>query len=54
MIGSGWLFSAYYAAQYTGPIAIISWIIGAAMALLLAFLLAEVASIYKMRAMFAR
>jgi len=29
MIGSGWLFSAFYASSMSGPLAIISWIIGA-------------------------
>lgn len=31
MIGSGWLFSAFYAASFAGPLAIYSWIIGALM-----------------------
>jgi len=29
MIESGWLFSAFYASSMSGPLAIISWIIGA-------------------------
>ncbi len=29
MIGSGWLFSAFYASSMAGPFAVISWIIGA-------------------------
>jgi len=29
MIGSGWLFSAFYASSMSGPLAIISWVIGA-------------------------
>ncbi|AXA33458.1 APC family permease [Francisella adeliensis] len=54
MIGSGWLFAAYYAAQYTGPSAFISWIIGATLALILALLLAEIATMYKETALFSR
>ena len=54
MIGSGWLFAAYYGAQYAGPSVYISWIIGAMMALILSFLLAEVATMYKGRGLFAR
>ncbi|AXA34598.1 APC family permease [Francisella adeliensis] len=41
MLGSGWLFAAYYAAKNTGPSAYISWIIGAILALILSLLLAE-------------
>jgi len=29
MIGSGWLISVFYASSMSGPLAIISWIIGA-------------------------
>jgi len=29
MIGSGWLFSAFYASSMSGPLTIIAWIIGA-------------------------
>jgi amino acid transporter len=54
MIGSGWLFAAYYGAKYAGPSVYISWVIGAVMALVLSFLLAEVATMYKGRGLFAR
>ncbi len=54
MIGSGWLFAAYYAAQYIGPASYISWFIGAGLALILALLLAEIAGMYKQKALFAR
>ncbi len=54
VIGSGWLFAAYYAAQYTGPASYISWVIGAVLALILALLLAEIASMYKQKALFTR
>ena len=54
MIGSGWLFSAYYAAQYVGPAAYFSWIIGATLSLILAMLLAEVSGMFHEKALFSR
>lgn len=54
MVGSGWLFAAYYAAQYAGPASIISWVIGALLALMLALLLAEITTMYKERGLFSR
>lgn len=55
IVGSGWLFASYKTAQYTGPIAILSWIIGAALAFLIALLLAEIATIFhKETGLFAR
>lgn len=54
MIGSGWLFSAYYAAQYIGPASFFSWAIGAVLALILAMLLAEIAGIFQDKALFTR
>ena len=41
MIGSGWLFSAMYAAEKAGPASIISWGIGAVMMGLIALVFAE-------------
>ncbi|MGC8727446.1 MAG: APC family permease [Thermoplasmata archaeon] len=41
MIGSGWLFGAFYAASIAGPASIISWIIGALMIMVLALVYAE-------------
>ena len=41
MIGSGWLFSALYAAQLAGPAAIISWIIAACIGGVIALVFAE-------------
>ncbi|MBN9022653.1 MAG: APC family permease [Rhizobiales bacterium] len=41
IIGSGWLFAALYAAQIAGPAAVISWLIGSALVLTLAFIYAE-------------
>ena len=54
MIGSGWLFAAYFVAQYIGPASYVSWLIGAGLALILAMLLAEMASMFKEKALFAR
>ena len=54
IIGSGWLFAAYYAAKFAGPISILSWIIGAAIALAVALLLAEIATIYQETGLFSR
>lgn len=55
IIGSGWLFACYKTAQLAGPVAILSWVIGAALALIIALLLSEIASIYhKERGLFSR
>jgi amino acid transporter len=41
VIGSGWLFSAMYAAQTAGPAALIAWVIGGAVMLAVALVFAE-------------
>ncbi len=41
MIGSGWLFGSFFAAQLAGPAAIFAWIIGGAAAMLVALTLSE-------------
>ncbi len=46
MIGSGWLFSAMNAARIAGPASIISWFIGGAAVLLLAFVYAELTTMF--------
>src|SRR5215211_8051764 len=46
IIGSGWLFGALYASQIAGPAALISWIIGAVVMLILALVHAELGSMY--------
>src|SRR5918911_3352195 len=46
IIGSGWLFGALYAAQIAGPAALISWIGGGLVMLLLALVHAELGSMY--------
>ncbi|MCY4177041.1 MAG: APC family permease [Endozoicomonadaceae bacterium] len=54
IIGSGWLFAAYYASRCAGPASLISWVIGAVLALILALLLAEITTMYKDRGLFSR
>ncbi len=54
MIGSGWLFSSYYATKIAGPSAYISWIITCVIILLLGLCLAEIATIYPKRGLMAR
>jgi amino acid transporter len=44
IIGSGWLFAAYYAATTTGPAAILSWIFGALAMIVVAFTYAELSA----------
>lgn len=54
IVGSGWLFASYFAAKFVGPASIISWVVGAAIALLLALLLAEIATMYQETGLFSR
>lgn len=46
VIGSGWLFGALYSAQYAGPGAIIAWIIGGILMVVLGLPYAELASAF--------
>jgi amino acid transporter len=46
MIGSGWLFGALNAARIAGPAAVISWVIGGLAVLLLAFVYAELTTMF--------
>lgn len=46
MIGSGWLFAALNAARIAGPAAILSWGIGGIAVLLLAFVYAELSTLF--------
>src|SRR5215207_5455566 len=46
IIGSGWLFGALTSAQIAGPAAIISWVLGAIVMLVLALVHAELGSMY--------
>ncbi len=44
IIGSGWLFAAYYTSMLAGPASLISWLIGGAMMVVIAFVFAELSS----------
>jgi amino acid transporter len=46
IIGSGWLFGAWRAAQLAGPAAVYAWIIGAAIILLVALAYAELGAMF--------
>ncbi|MGH8111939.1 MAG: APC family permease [Rhodanobacteraceae bacterium] len=46
MIGSGWLFGALHAAVAAGPWSVFSWIIGAVATLFLAFVFAELSTMF--------
>lgn len=46
IIGSGWLFGALYAAQAAGPAAVIGWLIGGVMVIVLALVHAELGGMY--------
>lgn len=45
IIGSGWLFSSFYSAQLAGPAAILSWVIGGAAVVCVAFVFAELCAL---------
>lgn len=46
IIGSGWLFGPLYAAQIAGPAAVISWIIGGLLMIIIALTFAELGSAF--------
>ncbi|MHB8424343.1 MAG: APC family permease [Gammaproteobacteria bacterium] len=46
IIGSGWLFGALHAALEAGPLSVISWVIGAVAVLFLAFVFAELSTMF--------
>ncbi len=46
IIGSGWLFGPLYAAQIAGPAAIVSWIIGGVLMIIIALTFAELGSAF--------
>lgn len=45
ILGSGWLFSAYYSAQYAGPAVLLSWLIGGFIIIVIAFVFAELSTV---------
>lgn len=44
IVGSGWLFSAFYAARLAGPAALLTWVIGGCISIFIAFVFAELCS----------
>lgn len=46
IVGSGWLFGPLYAAQIAGPAAIISWVLGGIMMIIIALTFAELGSAF--------
>lgn len=46
MIGSGWLFGALHGATTAGPLSVFSWVIGAIAVLFLAFVFAELSTMF--------
>lgn len=44
VLGSGWLFSAYYTSLLAGPASILSWVIGGLFMIIIAFVFAEIAA----------
>ena len=46
IIGSGWLFGALHASLEAGPLSVFSWIVGAAAILFLAFVFAELSTMF--------
>ncbi|MFX8840765.1 amino acid permease, partial [Acinetobacter baumannii] len=46
VIGSGWLFGPLYAAQIAGPAAVISWILGGLLMIVIALTFAELGSAF--------
>ncbi len=46
IIGSGWLFGALTSAQLAGPAAIIAWVIGAVMIIIIALVFAELGTMF--------
>ncbi|MCF6775878.1 APC family permease [Thiotrichales bacterium 19X7-9] len=54
MIGSGWLFSSFYAAKIAGPSAFLAWLVTAVIILILGLCLAEISFNYPKRGLMAR
>lgn len=54
ILGSAWLFGPYYAAQLAGPSAVLSWLIGAIVMLIIAMTFAELTSMFPITGAHAR
>ena len=44
ILGSGWLFTAYYASKIAGPAALLSWLIAGGCVIFIAFVYAELSA----------
>ena len=44
ILGSGWLFAAYYTAQLAGPGAFLAWILGGVAVIIIAYTYAEISA----------
>ena len=44
IMGSGWLFSSFYASEAAGPASLVSWVIGGGLVCIIAFTFAEICS----------
>lgn len=54
ILGSAWLFGPYYAVQIAGPAAVVSWLIGAIVMLIIAMTFAELTSMFPITGAHAR
>lgn len=54
MVGSGWLFGPFYAAQITGPAAILAWILGGILMMVIALTFAELSAMFPVTGGMAR
>src|SRR5262245_29050635 len=46
IVGSGWLFGPFYAAQFAGPASTLSWVIGGIFMIIIALTFAELFSMF--------
>ena len=46
ILGSGWLFSAYFTSQLAGPAALLAWVIGGVTSIVIAFVFAELCTAF--------
>ena len=54
MVGSGWLFSAYYGARIAGSFSLVAWFLAALIIIILGLFLAEISTCYPKRGLMAR
>lgn len=54
ILGSGWLFAAYYTAKLAGPSALLAWVIGGVAVIIIAFTYAEISAMLPIMGVTAR